>query len=240
MNTPAPALDADLPRVQALLPWFAMGVLTGEDQAFVEQWLAAHGADHPALQAELAWLLGTATLARENARHTANKHAAVAGLGDLMARIAAERPSSASLPLMARTGPQGLTWLARCTAWLADNLAPRRPAMALAVAAVVLAQTVVIGTLLTRENSEQAPLSGPSVGTSLGATQGMVLFTVAWRADAREADIRALLASTQAQIVAGPSALGLYRVALPIAHAPLGLAALRAASHLIESVQAEP
>ena len=236
MNPSAPLADADLPRVQELLPWFAMGALTDDDQTFVEQWLARHGTDHPELQAELAWLRGTATLARENAR----EHAAEAGLGDLMARIAVERPLSASVP----HGPQGSTRWARFAAWVLDSLAPRSPARAFAVAAVVLAQTVVISTLLMRETGEQTPLSGASVGatvgTSVGALQGMALFTVAWRADAREADIRALLASAQAQIVAGPSALGLYRVMVPVALAPAGLAALQAASHLVESVQAEP
>ena len=236
MNPSTPLADADLPRVQELLPWFAMGALTDDDQTFVEQWLARHGTDHPELQAELAWLRGTATLARENAR----EHAAEAGLGDLMARIAVERPLSASVP----HGPQGSTRWARFAAWVLDSLAPRSPARAFAVAAVVLAQTVVISTLLMRETGEQAPLSGASVGatvgTSVGALQGMALFTVAWRADAREADIRALLASAQAQIVAGPSALGLYRVMVPVALAPAGLAALQAASHLVESVQAEP
>ena len=236
MNPSTPHADADLPRVQELLPWFAMGVLTGDEQTFVEQWLARHGSDHPELQAELAWLRGTATLARENAR----EHAAEAGLGDLMARIAAERPQGASLS----HGAQGSTSWARFTSWILESLAPRSPARAFAVAAVVLAQTAVIGSLLMRETSEQTPLSGASVGTSVStsaaATQGMALFTVAWRADAREADIRALLASAQAQIVAGPSALGLYRVMVPVTLAPAGLAALQAASHLVESVQAEP
>ena len=149
MTTSTPHADADLPRVQELLPWFAMGVLTGDEQTFVEQWLARHGTDHPELQAELAWLRGTATLARENAR----EHAAEAGLGDLMARIAAERPRSASVP----HGPQGSTGWARFAAWVLDSLAPRSPARAFAVAAVVLAQTAVIGSLLMRETGEQTP-----------------------------------------------------------------------------------
>jgi hypothetical protein len=221
--------DAELPRVQELLPWYAMGALVGDEQHFVETWLARHGADHPELQAELAWLRGTATLARENAR----EHAAEAGLGELMARIGAERSTR---PLTQPSLENNASVGQRVLAWLADVLAPRRPALALGVAAVLLAQAVVIGSLLTNEPSEQRALSG----NQQTAIKDAVIFTVAWRSDAREADIRALLNAAQAQVIAGPSALGLYRVAVPSTQALASLALLQNATQVVETVQQEP
>ena len=232
MNTPAlDRPDDALARVQELLPWHAVDALDAADRAFVEQWLEQHAAGHVDVQAELAWLRSTAALAREAARETVSQStfAADAGLGDLMSRIAADR---------ARTTPQP-TWAGRLarrlSRWLADTLAPR-PALAFGLAAVLVVQTLTVGVLLTRDHAEQAPLAGPVTG----ASSGSVVFTIALRAKVLESEWRGLLLRSHAQIVAGPSALGLYRVAVPAAEADSAAAQLQAASAIVESAQREP
>lgn len=246
MNAPAPDRPDDaLARVQELLPWHAVDALDAADRAFVEQWLEQHAAGHAEVQAELAWLRSTAALAREivrqraiqGASHGESAASTDAGLGDLMSRIAADR---------ARTTPQP-TWAGRLarrlSRWLADTLAPR-PALAFGLAAVLVVQTLAVGVLLTRDHAEQAPLAGPVTGavsgTPSGTSSGSVVFTIALRANVLESDWRGLLLRSHAQIVAGPSALGLYRVAVPAAEADSAAAQLQAASAIVESAQREP
>ena len=242
MNAPAPDRPDDaLARVQELLPWHAVDALDAADRAFVEQWLEQHAAGHAEVQAELAWLRSTAALAREivrqraiqGASHGESAASTDAGLGDLMSRIAADR---------ARTTPQP-TWAGRLarrlSRWLADTLAPR-PALAFGLAAVLVVQTLAVGVLLTRDHAEQAPLAGPVTGASSGTSSGSVVFTIALRANVLESDWRGLLLRSHAQIVAGPSALGLYRVAVPAAEADSAAAQLQAASAIVESAQREP
>jgi hypothetical protein len=168
MNPPTPH-DPELQRVQELLPFHAVGALPDDERLFVERWLAQQGATHPQLLAELDWLRVTAALARENAQELQ----AEAGLGELMARIRSERAPAP--PVVVRR-----SWL--------DWLSPRRPALAFALGAVVLAQAVVIGSMLGRDGAEQVPLSGGVVAPS----SDVVVFTLSFRAGTSEAAMRAL------------------------------------------------
>lgn len=257
---------AALAQVRELLPWFAAGALAPADAQFVEQWLQRHGADQAEaqaeLQAELAWLQRTALQSRELAAQ--HLPAADAGLAQLMSRIAAE-PAAAPARAQPRPAPPAAAvnvWQ-RLGQWLMEALAPR-PALAFGMVAVMLVQVAVIGGLITREPAGQVPLGGGASGTgSLPAD--MAVLSVAFSPDAREADIRAALqaalqsasasapasapvstptstanAGGTAQIIGGPSALGLYRVAVPKAQADAALAALRALTPTIESAQREP
>ena len=258
---------AALAQVRELLPWFAAGALAPADAQFVEQWLQRHGADQAEaqaeLQAELAWLQRTALQSRELAAQ--HLPAADAGLAQLMSRIAAE-PAAAPARAQPRPAPPAAAvnvWQ-RLGQWLVEALAPR-PALAFGMAAVMLVQVAVIGGLITREPAGQVPLGGGASGTgSLPAD--MAVLSVAFSPNAREADIRAALqaalqsasasapasaptstaptstanAGGTAQIIGGPSALGLYRVAVPKAQADAALAALRALTPTIESAQREP
>lgn len=66
------------------------------------------------------------------------------------------------------------------------------------------------------------------------------VFTVAFSPEATEAEIRALLLDAGVEIIAGPSALGLYRLA-PVAgvDAAAADAALRAAGNIVEDLNLE-
>jgi len=81
-------------------------------------------------------------------------------------------------------------------------------------------------------------LRGEAPGFGLaGGGAGAAGLTVAFSADATEAEIRALLLSADAEIVGGPSALGLYTVA-PVE--PERLTALRSVlegAEIVESVE---
>lgn len=243
---------SDLDRARELLAWHAQGVLTGQDRVFMDQWLEINAAKHPEIAAELAWLRSTA--AQLQAQVQAQAHLAQpsenAGLNTLLQRIALEKagnpensagqaaprptPPAPNSSLRPQAGSQA-TWGERIAVWLSDVLGARSPALALGVAAVVIAQAGVIGALLMKAPASQAPLSGTASDVALPADK--VFLTVAFSPSASELAIRTVLASANAQIVAGPSALGLYTVAVPSAKADSLAQQLLAAAGVVESVQ---
>jgi len=79
--------------------------------------------------------------------------------------------------------------------------------MAAAAAVLVVVQTGVIAYLTL------GPGAGPALYQPLGAEQQRPVLQVRFRPDASEARIRALLRETGVEIVAGPSALGIYSLA---------------------------
>lgn len=74
-------------------------------------------------------------------------------------------------------------------------------------------------------------------GQQIGAD--VVLLQVRPRADARLGDWQALLLRLNAQVVSGPGAAGVYRIAVPRAQADAALAALRAAGDVVEHAAPE-
>jgi hypothetical protein len=111
-----------------------------------------------------------------------------------------------------------------------------RPALALAAGLAILAQTFVIGSL-------QDELHGRQL---LGTRQGDI--QIRFTPEAQEADIRALLLDADAQIVDGPSTIGLYHLDLeglevsrPEHRSEIErvVAVLRARSDLVEHAAAE-
>lgn len=223
----------------------------------MDQWLESHVQHHPDIAAELAWLRSTSGLLQSQAQADAQsaraRELSEAGLGQLMQRIAQEQTGAArtaaptSAPTSALTSALTSTVPAaslrdRLLAWLSGLLgAPggRSPALAFGMAAVVLVQAGVIAALLLNPPAQQVLLGGPpgEPDTGVAAGAGKVVLTVAFRPQATEQALRELLAGAQAQIVSGPSALGLYTIAVPAAQADSALARLRGAAALVESVQ---
>lgn len=278
MNQPPASNDsmdtANLRRALELLPWYAQGQLTGDDQIFMTHWLENTMAHHPdiaaqfnqVMAAEQAWLSSTGTHLQAAAQQQTALQASPAneaqGLAALMRRIAQSQLESkvdATKGIAAQainswtTGQNSsqnttfkhaartaTSWLGRITAWLDDTLGVRSPAMAFGIAAVVLAQAGVIGALLLNNPAQQTPLSGtatPAATTPVNIPADTVLLTVAFAPQATELAMRQVLAATGAQLVAGPSALGLYTVAVPAASADTAIAQLRAAQGVVDLVQ---
>lgn len=229
---------SDLDRVRELLVWYAQGALPEHDRAFVETWLERHVANHPDLAAELAWLRSASGLMQEQTR-TEIKDAAPAlhaGLSILMQRIALDKPRVEE----ARPAQQVPGVLARLVHWLDKLLgAPGRgmPAMVMGIGAVLVLQAAVIAHLMQAVPAEQAPLSGTAT-SGLPLAGGYTVLTVAVQPNASESALRALLLDAGAQLVGGPSALGLYSVSVPTDQLQQATGKLRAATNVIKSVQA--
>lgn len=204
----------------------------------MDQWLESHVQRHPDIAAELAWLRGASELLRDQAQSevqtAAAQQASEAGLGLLMQRIAQEKSSQsarAALPVPAPGGRLS-SWAGRWLEWF-GTLGLRPPALALSAAIVLIVQAGVIAALLIQAPAQQMPLNG----TVAASSADQVLLTVAFKPEATEQALRQVLAAVQAQIVGGPSALGLYTVAVPGARADGAVAQLRDAKSVVESVQ---
>lgn len=160
-------------------------------------------------RAELEWLREV----RDQTRSSVPDFAPEPGLQRLMEKIRAERKIAKPVRRF----------------WPRFELNGWSPAMGFAAVLIVL-QAVVIGGLLTRSEGTHQTLSGRGAG--IEGTRLQLTF----RPDAREADLRAALVSVQAEIVAGPGALGVYTIVVPPENAKSALAQLQRRSDLVQSV----
>jgi len=188
--------------IEALLPWYANGALTPAETATVEQ----HLAQCPACRAELKQCHALATAVRNNAE---SWQPAPGGFDRLMAEIDRLEPKPA--PAKTRSPPL----FQRILDWLGATPNPVRWTLALesmAVAALLLVIALPMpGTAPDYETlssgAEQSAATGPRL-------------RVVFADSATVGEIRQLLRDIDGNIVAGPTALGVYTVALPAADHP--------------------
>lgn len=188
--------------IEALLPWYANGTLTPAETATVER----HLAQCPACRAELKQCHALATAVRDTAE---SWQPAPGGFDRLMAEI--DRLEAKPTPAKTRSPPL----LQRILDWLGATPNPVRWTLALesmAVAALLL----VVALPMLRTAPEYETLSSD---TEPAAAKGPRL-RVVFADSATVGDIRQLLRDIDGNIVAGPTALGVYTVALPAADRP--------------------
>lgn len=198
--------------LRALLPWYVNGTLDGATRQDVENQLARS----PNLRSELLWLRLLRGQIREHAQAQLSQRSDSAGLETLMALVHGEQTGKV-LPLRRRFAE-----------WVA---AVRSLPLSVGIAAtVVLSQAVIIAALL--DQPTQVPLT-PMAG---GAVVSGSLLQITFKSVATEAQIRAVLAGVQGDIVAGPGALGVYTVRVPDRQGALALERLRNEAGVIDSV----
>lgn len=215
--------------IEALLPFLANDTLEGDERAAVEAAIAAD----PGLANELQVLERTRAQMRAEPFESSPGEL---GLARLMRDV--EREPVVQMTPAAPAEPVGnVVPLGRLRIW--------QVAAAL-VAAVAIGQFTLgpdmsgpeAGSLA--EMATQAP-AGDSFALAEGETGAPldVAFRAAFSADATEGALRALLLEAGLQIVAGPSAIGLYDLAPVSADIDLAeaAAALRGASTLVDSVE---
>lgn len=179
-----------------LLPWYLNGTLEAEEQQRVE----AHAAGCGRCQREIRQWQALQATARE--------------MGDAV-QVSASEGFAALRRRIEREQEQVPSWGERLQAWL-DGLFARRPVPALALAVVAAQLLLLVGltAVLVDQRGEirslYQTLSGPSVSPTLAPAR----LTVAFQEQATEAEIRDLLQRMKGTIIEGPSALGLYTIAV--------------------------
>jgi hypothetical protein len=178
-------------REQALqmLPFYLNGQLNEQDRAFVEQAML----QHPILRQELRFLEAVAGQVCESVTKVPES----IGLGQVLARIEAEAhakqsPSKLSQFFSALIGG----------AWM-------KPAL--------IASVVGLGVQSWRVNdlNREAIQYRGNPTTAVGTQANVAYVNVSFQPSTSEAELRLLLAGINAQVVAGPSLSGEYRLALP-------------------------
>lgn len=186
--------DSEAPDTRQLREWLplaANGTLPPAQQARLQAGLASH----PGLQHELRWLQTLRQTVQD--RPLDPMPGGDLGWSKFEQRLALDAQKTRSAP---RSAPRG--WAARLRDWLEPRFMP-----ALAMACVLLvAQTVLIGTLLRPDPGYDA---AGAVEPVPGAASG-VLLQVTVRPTATEAQWREALQRFNASIVQGPTALGVY------------------------------
>lgn len=181
--------EPDRRQLLELLPLAANHTLTPAQQALLEAGLARH----PELRQELRWL--------QTLRETVQAEPLdPMPAGDLGWSKFAQRMAAGEKRTAPHHAPRG--WLARLRDWLEPNFMP-----VLATAcALMVAQAVLIGTLLRQDGTYRvAGANAPVAGTAAG-----VLLHVTVRPTTTELQLREALGRFKASIVQGPTALGVY------------------------------
>lgn len=176
--------------IETLLPFYLNGTLEGAELATVEDWLATDPAAPAALEAAEAEFSG-ALAANEAIRPPADALSRFAKLLEAEAGPVRE-PRAQSLLSRAWQGfmglPVGVAW---------------------AAAAALLAFVVVQGAIERPGTGNDVEVAGTGEET---AKQPFVLVT--FKPDAKMSDIAAFLGDNGASIIGGPTASGVFRVAI--------------------------
>jgi anti-sigma factor RsiW len=219
MNT---AMD-EREEIEALLPWYVTGRLDAVEHRRVEAYLA----DHP----DMAPLV---ILAREESEETIRSAEAFgtpsnASFDRLMAQVANEPRRAGVLSSLTPV-------FERIADWIASLSRPQLGAMAAAAALLLAVQAGVILHLASGPSKTQSyeTASGDPAAVQEHGTFALVAF----HPDATAVEIATLLTETEAQIIDGPKAGGIWRVriapeALPQAEAEQRLANFKSHSTIV-------
>jgi anti-sigma-K factor RskA len=183
-------MSEDIDDIDALLPWYAAGVLSANERAKVE---AALG-ERPELRASLAVI-------EEDRDETVALNEALGAPGpDVWARVLAGVQET----------PRKVGFLERVAAWFGPGEARLAP-LALAGAAAALVILLQAGAIVALLPSTQKATGEFGAATSAIAPQGADVL-VAFSPQATIADVSAFLRGSGATVVSGPKPGGLYEL----------------------------
>lgn len=196
MNENGIGQGAERDEIEMLLPWYVTGKLDDDDRARVERYLA----DHPETAQQLE-------LVREELDETVAVNETLGtmpagALHKLLSRI-----EEIDGPAIARAQRPGL--LETLGSWLSVFDTPALKLAAAAAAIVIVAQAVVIGSLVRDDGPvSYETASGPTDVAPAAGTRLLIAFADG----ANAAQITGLLEDIEGTIVSGPKAGGLFEV----------------------------
>ncbi len=200
-------------RFQELSPWYVNGTLGDTDRAWMDEYLAAH----PEARSELAFFSTMATTMQRKFDSVPE----TIGMAHVFQRIEAERA-----PTMSQGKDK--SWRTSWFKSLTTDLNWLRPALAMSLAVVALQSF-----LLMQRGDDAVKYRG--VGDAkVGAASKANFYRVSFRATVTEGEVRVLLASMHAEIVAGPGANGEYVLRIQTGDSAAATAQLQASGLIVE------
>jgi hypothetical protein len=176
-------------RFQELLPWYVNGTLDEADRVWMDSYIETNSA----ARSEYAFF---ETMSKTMQTKTAAVPDTI-GMARLFQRIDAERkPSSGKTNASEKRAPWYKLLLSDVS-WL-------RPALAMSLAVVAFQSVMLL------QRSDDAVKYRGSTATQGGSVSNASFYRVLFRPTATEGEVRVLLASLHAEIVAGPNAGGEY------------------------------
>lgn len=180
-----------------LLPWFLNGTLPPEEEVAVAKQLLVS----PRMQDDLAELQTISEVVRET--QPSDWQPSAGHLGSIMARIGADAP------------PETDQATARPLIGLADSFRAMGRGMRWVFAAQLAMILILAGTLMVKWVQPPAEGTYQTLTSTTGLTVQERSIKVAFSPDATAEQMQTLLASIDATIIDGPSALGLFTIAIP-------------------------
>lgn len=214
---------------EELLPWYVAGALSREERDGIEALIAA-GEIPPQVLEQLE-------LIRESVAEVGGEepHYDSAILDRVMAGLSSQPQLAPEEPIIVRAAApkRGGGFVSDLLERLQWSLMP--PVARIAIAAQLL---LVLGLATVIVTREAAAPQRADYQVAAGVATGD--FTVAFAPTATEAEIRALLTYNRATIIAGPSALGIYTIAVAAEADPAEVRSRFGASDLVRLVQRVP
>lgn len=201
-------LERDPARLDEALPWYLNGTLDEEDRAWVAQALADEAAGKPGAAAGLERSLEFDRHVAQSLEQRLAEIPADVGWAGLLRKVREDVvPDPAAARRLAGLGGGRASWRERLSRFVAPLMSPQ---VGMAMAALVVAQAVVIGTLVGgREGG-----GGDTVEYRSGAgVQEIVAIRALLQETITEKALREALLANGASIIDGPGPLGEYWIA---------------------------
>lgn len=207
MNSPN-----NTPEIFELLPEYALDLLSEADKMRVDNWLKENPELRSQAESEITWWQQSSSQLKQT--HHTQSVPSDRMLASLQQKIQADIQVQPSESTVSQTHPTDSKpgFMAQIRQFFESYFSPYKGAIAFGFAAIAFGQFLHINNLnkqLTNV-STQVILSGENTATDQGP-----VYNLEFADDATVQDINEILTEVNANIISGPSALGMYRVELP-------------------------
>lgn len=221
-------LESSWDDVLALAPWYLNNTLDKSITDIIDAWLASHSEYNSAWQDELNWWKLSQGQLQSIVQD--NIPSPMPSLSLLKQKIVAESVAAKVSP---DENKQRISFVKTLQAFFNRYFVQQAGAWALGLFAFSIGQMMLIENY--RHNAAEQTILGAEQTTQL--TQRYQVITIAFEPTITEWQMREQLDTAGAYIIKGPSALGLYDIAVPKANAQETIERWRSNTQLFESIQ---
>ena len=212
--------DTDYEKAVSLIPAYLKNSLTADDSAWMKGFFTHMQNSDPAKAAsfaqEVQWVEKTQKQMNQALPHMDINAGWAQLYGQLMNKASPQAPAATSLKvdppnIIGKTVQWISKWIKKRMNGLLDLW--RKPAVVVLGSAMIVGQMGLLAAVVTKMYStETTSMAIPASGSKSAASDQVVIIQVIFKDKTSVADIRKLLEASGAQIVGGPSAIGVWEV----------------------------